>query len=42
MTLKYAKRRAVKRFKKTLHKSPTYKGQERSLMEMRDDMAFGR
>ncbi len=39
-TVPASKRRAVKRFKKTIHKSPTYKGQERSLMEMRDDMAF--
>ena len=37
-----SKRRAVKRFKRVIHKSPSYKSQQRSLMEMRDDMAFGR
>ena len=40
-TVPASKRRAVKRFKRVIHKSPSYKSQQRSLMEMRDDMAFG-
>ena len=39
-TVPVSKRRAVKRFKKVIHKSPSYKAQQRSLMELRDDMAF--
>ena len=39
-TVPASQRRAVKRFKKAIHKSPSYKSQQRSLMEMRDDMMW--
>ena len=36
-TVPASKKRAVKRFKKTVHKSPSYKSRQKSLLEARED-----
>ena len=40
-TVPASKKQAVKRFKKTVHKSSGFKSRQKSAMEMRDDYYFG-